>query len=490
MSTSASPIDQHHSLLTVLDLSNQSDVVSRAQVNISELDQMLRQLQLLNARLENQNRQLTALHEIGRTLASTLDLREIYWTMYRQIAQGLLGAGSLVVALFDQNTQTIVGGFAAVDGDELDVSQFPRIPLGAGPTSDTIRSRSPRIVDLQDLRRNLEKDGRAVQVGDERLTKSALFVPMISDDKVVGVMNIQHYEENAFQETDMTVVSILANQAAIALENARLFNQVQLHNAELEQRVAERTRDLAEANDRLKKLDCLKDQFISNVSHELRTPLANVKLYVQLLDRGRPDKHTQYIGTLQRETGRLEHLIEDLLDLSRLDMKATPFHLEPTDINYLTLELIQDRSAMATNRGLILDCQLAAGLPSAMIDRQRFIQVMSNLTTNAMNYTPVGGLITLITAVQAWNGSEWVTFQVHDTGRGISEQEMPHLFERFFRGEASRRSGAPGTGLGLPICKEITENMGGRITVDSQPEQGATFTVWLKPGSHQSPARF
>ncbi len=482
------PIEQRHSLFALTDLDNQSDVITRAQGSISELELMLKQLQSLNTRLEIQNRQLTALYEIGRTLASTLDLGEIYWTMYRQIAQGLLGASVLFVALFQRDEQMIYGGFAIVDGEELDASQFPRMPLGDGPVSDTIRSRMPRIVDMQNLRGDLEKRGRAVQVGDERLTKSALYVPMLGGEQVVGVMQIQSYDEDAFQETDLPLISILANQAAIALENARLFRQVHQHNAELEQRVAERTHDLAQANDRLTELDRLKDQFISNVSHELRTPLTNVKLYLQLLDRGRPEKRAEYRGTLQREAGRLERLIEDLLDLSRLDMKATPFYLEPTDINDLTIELIQDRAAMAADRGLMLDCELAPDLPLAMADAQRFVQVMSNLMTNAINYTPFDGIITLRTAVQQREGMDWVTFQVHDTGPGISAHELPHLFERFFRGEAGRRSGMPGTGLGLPICKEIAESMEGWITVDSQPGQGATFTVWLKPAHHPTSA--
>ena len=284
--------------------------------------QMLEQMQQLNARLEHQNQQLTALYEIGRTLASTLDLHEIYWTMYRQIAQGLLGASVLFVALFDQRSQTIYGGFGAVDGQEMDAGQLPRIPLGDGPVSDTIRQREPRIVDIQGLLESLQTSGRAIQVGDQREPLSALYVPMISENRVVGVMNLQHYEARAFDTTDLALVSILANQAAISLENARLFEQVQNHNVELEQHVAERIRDLADANERLKELDHLKDEFLSNVSHEFRTPLASVKLYLQLLARGRPEKREEYQRTLQRETLRLETLIEDLLDLSRLNSRV------------------------------------------------------------------------------------------------------------------------------------------------------------------------
>ena len=107
---------------------------------------------------------------------------------------------------------------------------------------------------------------------------------------------------------------------------------------------------------------------------------------------------------------------------------------------------------------------------------------MSNLTTNAMNYTPSGGLITLSTAVQPQAGIDWITFTVRDTGNGIPAQEVPHLFERFFRGAVSRKSNMPGTGLGLAICKEIVERMGGHITVESQVGQGADFHRLVEAG--------
>jgi two-component system sensor histidine kinase BaeS len=101
--------------------------------------------------------------------------------------------------------------------------------------------------------------------------------------------------------------------------------------------------------------------------------------------------------------------------------------------------------------------------------------------TNAINYTPTGGLVTLSTAVQPQDGTDWVTVTIRDTGNGIPPHEVPHLFERFFRGTISRKVGVPGTGLGLAICKEIVEQMGGHITLESQAGQGAAFTVWLRP---------
>ena len=609
----------------------------------------LEQIHELSTQLEQRDRQMAALHRIGRTLAATLDLRDIYRVMYREIAQELLGTPHLIVALFDQPTETIYCGFAIVDGNEIDPSQFPHIPLGDGPVSDTIRRRDPQIVDLHELGRQLQSRGRAVYIGDERQPQSALYVPMISGDRVIGVMHVQHYEAQAFRETDLPLLSILASQAAVAIENARLFEaereqrtlaealrdtaaalnstlnfdevldrilasagqvvphdfadvmlveggiarvarhqgrgeqgldvallatrftvtyishlnqmaktgqslaiadthtypgwvdisvdhparsyagapirlkglvvgflnlysatpgfftsgraerlqtfadqaaiavenanlygEMQRHAVQLEERVAARTRELAEANEQLKALDRLKDQFISNISHELRTPLANTKLYLGLLEHGRVEKREQYLQTLHRETSRLGHLIEDLLELSRLDLGAAHIHLEPVDINHLAAELIGDRSAMASDRGLTLDCQLDPDLPLALGDPKRVVQVMTNLTANAINYTPRGGDVALLTAARRWQETDWVTFTVQDTGQGISAEEQKNLFKRFFRGEASRSAGVPGTGLGLAICKDIVEKMHGRITVESQPGRGAAFTVWLK----------
>jgi PAS domain S-box-containing protein len=238
---------------------------------------------------------------------------------------------------------------------------------------------------------------------------------------------------------------------------------------------------------RQKELDRLKDQFVANVSHELRTPLANVRLYLGLLERGKSEKRAQYLQTLLRESGRLGNLIENLLSISRLDLHQIPIELKPTDVNQLIAQLVFDRAALINERGLLLENHAAADLPLAHADPALVIQIMSNLMTNATHYTPPGGLITLITACRSRAEREWVTLTVKDTGPGITAKDLPHLFERFYRGEAGRKSGAPGTGLGLAICREIAGQLGAEITVDSQPGHGAAFTVWLRPAHLTSP---
>lgn len=430
--------------------------------------------------LEQRNRQVVALHEIGRTLATTLDLRDIYWVMYREIAEGLLGASNLVIARFEQETSMISCGFAIIDGEEMDPDQFPPLPLAEGPVSDTIRSRKSSIVDMRERMPQLKAKGEADLIGDERQPLSVLYVPMVSGDRVIGVMNVQHYEPDAFRETDMQLLAILASQAGIAIENAELFSAVQRQNAELEERVAERTRELAEANEQLTELDQLKDQFVSNVSHELRTPLSNIKLYLDLLQHGRPEKAERYMQTLNRETTRLEILIEDILDLSRLDQGASPMELVSSDLNQLASELIADRSAMAVQHDIVLTSQLASDLSFALYDQAKLTQVLINLVDNGINYTPSGTNMEIVTGMRRHENHDWVTLTVQDDGPGIAPDEMLHLFERFFRGKAGLDSGAPGTGLGLAICKEIVDQMGGRLTVQSELGEGAAFTVWLK----------
>ncbi len=186
-------------------------------------------------------------------------------------------------------------------------------------------------------------------------------------------------------------------------ERVRAEEEIRTLNAELEQRVVVRTAELTqreaalrEANEKLKELDQLKSQFISNVSHELRTPLTNIITSLYLIDR-KPEKHDYYMTTLRHESDLLKRLIEDLLQLSRLDMGKVALVLRPVDINAQVTSLVADRAALFAERGLRLVAQTAPDLPPVQADPNMLTQVQTNLMTNAMNYTPVGGTVTINT---------------------------------------------------------------------------------------------
>lgn len=232
----------------------------------------------------------------------------------------------------------------------------------------------------------------------------------------------------------------------------------------------------------LKELDHLKDQFVSRIGHELRTPVANIKLYGELLERGKPDKQREYIHTLQRETERLRHLIDGFLEMSELDAGRAAIYLSTVELNQLAAELIHDRLSQLEARQLKFVTQFApapAGL-TVQTDRALLARVINILLDNALHYAPHEATITVSSRMTDAADPYRHLITVHNTGPGLSNEELPHMFERFYRGEAARDYKVPGAGLGLAIAHTIMRRLDGRLAVDTQPGAGVTFTVWLK----------
>jgi len=232
---------------------------------------------------------------------------------------------------------------------------------------------------------------------------------------------------------------------------------------------------------RFQELNRMKTQFVSDVSHELRTPLANLSIFLDLLaSEQNIAKRDKYQATLRRETNRLTELIEDLLTISRLESNRIQFSIKDVEIVSLIRNLVEDRLPIARQHNLELTTDSLPDEVFALVDPRLLTQVLSNILTNALNYTPAGGKIRLMASEHQDAETTWVTISISDNGYGISTEELPNIFDRFYRGAAGRNTSLPGTGLGLAISQEIIKRMGGKITVESESGAGSVFTIWMK----------
>jgi len=264
-------------------------------------------------------------------------------------------------------------------------------------------------------------------------------------------------------------------------ERKQAEKELKEYSEKLEEMVGERTAELQEALQKAQMADRLKSEFLANVNHELRTPLTNLILYYQMLSAYPLVKTKERLDVIGRELQRLRNLIENLLNLSHLELEQITFRFKPHDLNGLIESLVNDRHAMAEDRGLSLVMELTPSIPSVWMDDALIVQAVSNLLTNAMNYTPAGGCVYIRSSEMVdQSGQPGVAICVQDTGPGISAEDLPHIFERFYRGSAGHETGAPGTGLGLAIVEEVIKRHHGHIAVENDKEDhGAIFIVWL-----------
>jgi signal transduction histidine kinase len=224
-----------------------------------------------------------------------------------------------------------------------------------------------------------------------------------------------------------------------------------------------------------KELERLKDQFILEVSHELRTPVTNMGLFAELLERGRPEKKAEYMSILKSEINMLMKMIEDILDLSRLEVgKYKKSTFKYMDMNLLIDQVVAAHQPLAQEGGLDLTFFGEADLPKIYGEQNQIARVLTNLLSNAIRYTTSGYVHV---RSYATDGGVWV--EVEDTGIGIDPIDFPHIFERFYRGQKVSQSKIIGSGLGLAIVNEIMELHDGQVDWVSESGKGSTFRVWF-----------
>jgi two-component system phosphate regulon sensor histidine kinase PhoR len=228
----------------------------------------------------------------------------------------------------------------------------------------------------------------------------------------------------------------------------------------------------------IRRLESLRRDFVANVSHELRTPVAAVRSAAETVRaamRRRPEEAEEFIDIIERHADRLHRLVEDLLDLAKIESRELRLRLEPVDVRQVAEQVVALFRERASSRGIRLEVDTTREVAPARADRRALDQVVSNLVDNAVKYCHEGARVT----VRASSTGAAVRLAVEDTGPGIAAVHLPRLFERFYRVDAGRSRDLGGTGLGLAIVKHLVEAMGGRTTVDSVPGKGSTFAFTL-----------
>ncbi|MFP4346411.1 MAG: ATP-binding protein [Anaerolineales bacterium] len=227
---------------------------------------------------------------------------------------------------------------------------------------------------------------------------------------------------------------------------------------------------------RIRRLETVRRDFISNISHELRTPLASLNALVETLQDGAitdPPAATRFLTHMAREVSAMTQIVEELLELSRIESGKVPLHVKPTPVSALITPPVERLTPQAERAGLVLSVELPLEIPQVLADAERVQRVVTNLVHNAIKFTPTGGSVT----IHAERQGNKIVIAVEDTGVGIVEQDLPRIFERFYKADRARSGG--GTGLGLAIAKHIIQAHGGHIWVESEENHGSTFAFSL-----------
>ena len=407
--------------------------------------------------------QQAATSEILRVIASSpTDLQPVLNTVAENAAR-ICEANDALIYRFDGRRFEGVADFGPLPGNlRKGRPGFDRrsVPGRAVIDRKTVHVHDLSAVPTTELRADfLRKHG----------TRTILATPLLREGNPIGLIMIRRMEVRPFSDRQIALLETFADQAVIAIENVRLFREIQDKNRQLEV-----------ANEGLKELDRLKSDFVSNVSHELRTPLTAIKGAVDLVLREvagpLTEKQIHYITRVRSNTQHLAGLINDLLDLSKIESGRIDANSSRVSLAGLVHEVMETLRPVAAEKLIALEASIIE--PSILVwaDRDKVHQVLTNLIGNAIKFTPTQG--TVAVSVEK-NSSEGVRVSVSDTGPGIPPLEKEKIFDKFYQIAQAGETKPRGTGLGLAICKALIELHGGKIWVESEETPGSTFRFTL-----------
>ncbi len=508
VSARTAEVEQKNSLLEL-----QKDELERQRLDAeqrrSEAERQRREVELQKENVELAHRNISVLSEIGREMTATLDLETIMLTVYRHVHQ-LMDARIFGIGFYREETHEIEFPFAMEQGVRI----LPYSRSADDPNQFAVwclkHRREVFINDLYAEYDSYVSDAAIASLNvapledgtDSALPLSMMYAPLIVKERVLGLLCVQSVEKNAYRRVHMDMLQTLAAHAAVALDNAGAYRQLEETQAQLleqEKQVRLQTDELALANRTLQDNDeglrlakqkaedatRQKSEFLANMSHEMRTPLAGVigMLGFALRDALLQTNTREQILRGQANAQSLLTLINDLLDFSKIE--AGKLTIENIDFSLTTsLESVASLfEEQAAAHSVDFGIELADDLPQFVLgDPTRLRQVLVNLVGNAFKFTDSGSVKVAVARVAGAgdpDGVNRIAFSVRDSGIGIAPEALARLFQKFEQADSTTTRRYGGTGLGLAICRQLVGLMGGEISVDSVEGQGSTFSFVL-----------
>jgi len=412
---------------------------------------------------------LYAINYASKLISSTIKIEELLSVAIDtliEIAQ--VEKGSLM--LIDEKTGELVVKVVKAGGK----IKYPetRLKIENNILSEVINESEPyfanNIKEFDDLGDGLGED-----------VHSMLSLPLMGKKDVIGVINLYNRLNNKkFAQEDVNVISTLVTQTGANIENARLYKELEDWAKVLEQKVAERTKELEEANSELRKINQAKSDFLSTAAHELKTPLTSIKaIAITLLNNPDEEVNTraEFLSLIDSEVDRLTRLINNILNLSKIEAGKIDWDMREISISDAIKTSIINTNPLSVKKRIKVNVNQPDNLPHIIGDQDKLIQVITNLLSNAIKFTPEEGEIE-IRVKERHQPEHLIQVSVSDTGIGIPEGEIDKIFDKF---KQASNTDPSGTGLGLTICKEIIEHHSGKIWAESKLGMGSTFHFTL-----------
>ena len=450
----------------VVDVGTKDEVGRLAQ----SFNDMAAALKWNEAALQRKITETTALYEIGQEISAQVSLEPTLDLIVKR-ARSLLKSDTSMLALREDERDEFV--IRAQTGEGSATLTGTRIRQGQGLGGRVVASGEPLLVGdyIGEY-----ADSPFLQIIKQTSMKSFVAVPLKSENEVIGVLYVMSAIPHKFQDENVQLLSALATQATISINNAKLYQQVRQHAEQLETRIAARTQELRQLNQQLEQASRHKSEFLANMSHELRTPMNAIIGFTKLVMRRSKEQLPQkQYENLQKSLSSAEHLlnlINQILDLSKIEAGRLEVYPGRFRLETVIEESIRTVEPMIKPEHVELSSNVAGDLPELYSDRDKLKQIVLNLLSNAVKFTERGQI-----RLTAKGEREWIAIDVSDTGPGIPRDKFNFIFEEFRQadGGATRQHG--GTGLGLSISRHLARLLGGDIFVDSIVGQGSTFTI-------------